>query len=213
MTSRRSAPSVDAARADLFARLALALLGGALLVTSYMTAVLSGQVDPVTDPVSDYAFHGAGGPLFVVAVLLLLLSGLVIRAGMNGARMPRHRAISVLFGLWYAGLLICVVFPGDQLVTDQTLSGHLHRLGGAMLFTCLPLACWILARSLLPDPRWAGVAAWIRRFAVTVLSCATMFGVAQLVPWLPKGLLERVALGAELALLIALALAVRRAAR
>jgi hypothetical protein len=127
--------------------------------------------------------------------------------------MPQRRATSVLFGLWYAGLLLCVVFPGDQLATDQTMSGHLHRFGGAMLFTCLPVASWMLARAPLPDPRWAGLAAWIRRFAVTVLACATMFGVAQLVPWLPKGLLERVALGAELALLVALALAVRRAAR
>lgn len=197
----------------MFARLALALLGGALLVTSYLTAALGGHVDPLTDPVSDYAFHGPGGPLFVVAILLLMLAGLVIRAGMNGAQMPRDRTVSVLFGLWYAGLLLCAVFPGDQLVTDQTLSGHIHRLGGAVLFTCLPVACWILARSLQPEPRWARVAAWVRRFAATVLVSAAMFGVAQLVPWLPKGLLERIALGAELALLVVLALAVRRSAR
>ncbi|WP_037263940.1 DUF998 domain-containing protein [Kibdelosporangium aridum] len=197
----------------MFARLALALLGGALVVTGCMTAALSGQVDPVTDPVSDYVFHGAGGALFVAAVLLLLFAGLLVRAGMNGARMPRDRTVSVLFGLWYAGLLLCVVFPGDRLVTDQTLSGHIHRFGGAVLFTCLPVACWLLARSLRSEPRWASVATWIRRFAVLVLACAAMFGVAQIVPWLPKGLLERVALSAELALLVALALAVRRAAR
>ncbi|ALG14639.1 hypothetical protein AOZ06_08580 [Kibdelosporangium phytohabitans] len=189
------------------------MLGFALLVTGYLTAVLGGQVDPVTDPVSDYAFHSAGGPLFVSAVLLLGLAGLVLRAGMHGARMPRSLATSALFGLWYAGLLLCAVFPGDQLATDQTLSGQLHRLGGAMLFTCLPVAGWLLARALHPDPRWTGFAVWIRRFAAAVLACAAMFGAAQLVPWLPKGLIERVALGAELALLVVLALAVRKAAR
>jgi hypothetical protein len=197
----------------MFARLALALLGGALLVTGYLTAVLGGQVDPVTDPVSDYAFHGAGGPLFIVAILLMLFAGLMVRAGMHGARMPRDRAVTVLFGLWYAGLLISAVFPGDRLEADQTLSGQLHRFGGAVLFTCLPVACWILARSLRPHPRWAGVAAWVRRFAATVLVSAALFGVAQLVPWLPKGLLERVALSAEMALLVVLALAVRRGTR
>ncbi|ONI81699.1 hypothetical protein ALI144C_19565 [Actinosynnema sp. ALI-1.44] len=184
-----------------------------MLVTGYLTTALGGQVNPVTDPVSDYVFHGAGGTLFMVAVVLLIVAGLVLQAGMNGARMPRNRVTGVLFGLWYTGLLLCVVFPGDQLATDQTLSGQLHRVGGAMLFICLPVACWILARGLHPDPRWVGFASWIRRFAATVLACAAMFGVAQLVPWLPKGLLERVALGAELALLVALALAVRRAAR
>jgi hypothetical protein len=197
----------------MFARLALALLGGALLVTGYLTAVLGGQVDPVTDPVSDYVFHGAGGPLFLVAILLLLLAGLMVQAGMHGARMPRNRSVSVLFGLWYAGLLLSAVFPGDQLNAGHTLSGQLHRFGGAVLFTCLPVACWILARSLRPDPRWAGVAAWVRRFAATVLVSAALFGVAQLVPWLPKGLLERVALSAEMALLVVLAMAVRRATR
>jgi hypothetical protein len=205
--------TVQGIRAAMFARLALALLGGALLVICYLTAVLGGQVDPVTDPVSDYVFHGAGGPLFVVAILLLLLAGLMVRAGMHGARMPRDRVVSVLFGLWYAGLVISAVFPGDRLDADQTLSGHLHRLGGAVLFTCLPVACWILARSLRPDPRWAGVAGWIRRFAGVVLVSAALFGVAQLVPWLPKGLLERVALSAEMALLVVLALAVRKATR
>jgi hypothetical protein len=197
----------------MFARLALALLGGALLVISYLTAVLSGQVDPLTDPVSDYVFHGAGGPLFIAAIVLLLLAGLLVRAGMHGARMPSDRVASVLFGLWYAGLLISAVFPGDRLESDQTLTGHLHRFGGAMLFTCLPVACWILARSLRTDPRWVAIAAWIRRFAATVLLSAALFGVAQLVPWLPKGLLERVALCAEMALLVVLALAVRRTTR
>jgi hypothetical protein len=195
------------------ARLVIVLVCGAALVIGYLTVVLWHRVDPVTNPVSDYVFYGPGEPLFVLAVLLLILGGLALTAGMAGVGMPRSRGVRVLFGLWCAGLLLCAVFPGNRIASDPTVSGEIHRFGGAVFFTCLPLAGWRLARSLLRHPQWTFSAGRIRRFAAAAVATTAAFGISQLAPWLPQGLLERFALGAEIALLIVLALTVRRTAR
>jgi hypothetical protein len=200
------------ARAGLLARLAILLICTAQLVICYLTVVLWQQVDPIKKPVSDYVFHGPGGPLFVVAILLVLLGGLALIAGMRSVGMPSARAAHVLFGLWGGGLLLVAGFHGNRSVTDPTLPGEIHRIGGAVFLTCLPLACWTLARRLAADPRWAAKAARIRRLTMAGFATAVAFGLAQVVPSLPQGLLERLALGAELLLLLSLAFDVRRAA-
>jgi hypothetical protein len=198
--------------AGRYARLGIVLVCAASLVVGYLDVVLLHRVDPVADPVSDYVFYGPGEPLFVLAVLLMVLGGLALTAGMTGVGMPRSRSVRVLFGLWAAGMLICAVFPASRLASDPTVSGELHRLGGAVFLTCLPLAGRQLARSLLNHPQWTLSAGWIRRFATATVVTAVAFGLSQVAP-LPQGLLERLALGAEAALLIMLAVTVRRAAR
>ena len=201
------------ARAGMLAWLAIALVCASQLVISYLTVVLWQQVDPITNPVSDYVYHTPGGPLFIVAILLVILGGLALIAGMNGVDMPRARATNVLFGLWGAGLLLVASFHGNSSTNDPTVHGEIHRFGGAVFLTCLPLATWTLARTLAADPRWVATATRIRKLTMAGFVTAVAFGLAQVVPSLPQGLLERLALGAELVLLLSLALAVRRAAR
>jgi hypothetical protein len=199
--------------AERYVRLAIVLVCGAAAVIGYMTVALWRWVDPVIDPVSDYVFHGRGEPLFVLAVLLMIFGGLALTAAMAGVGMPRSRSSKVLLGLWGAGLLICAVFPGNRIASDPTVSGEIHRFGGALFFTCFPLAGWQLARSLRNHPQWRLAATRVRRFTTATVAAAAAFGAAQLAPWLPLGLLERFALGTEFALLIVLAQIVRQAAR
>lgn len=125
-------------RAETFSRLAIASVAAAFAVVGYLTAALGGQVDPIRDPVSDYEFHGAGAPLFVAAVLLLISGGLAVIAAMGHASLPRGRAVRVLFGLWCAGLSLVAVFPADRSASDPTVPGEIHWFGGAVYFTCLP---------------------------------------------------------------------------
>jgi hypothetical protein len=200
-------------RAETFSRLAIASVAAAFGVVGYLTAALGGQVDPIRDPVSDYEFHGAGAPLFVVAVLLLISGGLAVIAAMGHAGLPRGRAVRVLFGLWCAGLSLVAVFPANPSAFDPTVPGEIHWFGGAVYFTCLPTACWLLARSLRGNRRWNRAAPRIRWFAAAGVVTAAAFGVSQFAQSLPAGLLERLALAAELALVVVLALTVRRAPR
>lgn len=57
------------------------------------------------------------------------------------------------------------------------------------------------------------VTARIRHFSAVGLLTACAFGVSELAPALPQGLLERVALGAEVSLLAVLAMAIARVER
>jgi hypothetical protein len=82
-----------------------------------------------------------------------------------------------------------------------------------MFLTCLPVACWQLARSLRSHPQWTHTAVRIRWSAIASGVTSAAFGVSQFAQWLPLGLLERFALGAQLALLVVLASTVRRALR
>jgi len=199
---------VRGAPAGTYARVAIALLCGALLGTLYLTVALRRQVNPISGMVSDYVYHPAGAPLFVLAVLLMLLGGLLLTAAMNNLGILGGQAVRVLFGLWFAGLLIVAVFPADRTRTDITLSGELHRLGAAVVLSCLPLACWKLARALRGNPRWTAFSGRVCHFSALSLLAAVAFGVSHLHPTLPQGLLERVALGADVALLAVLALSI-----
>lgn len=184
---------------------------GALLVVGYLDIALIQLVDPITDPVSDYVFHD--GALFVLAVSQLMVGGIAVAAAMNNVNMPHDRAVKVLFGLWLAGLTLVAIFPGNPSVDVSTLSGEIHRFGGAVFLTCLPLACWQLARSLHRSPLWMVAARRIRWFTAVSLLTAAAFGAAQFVSWLPQGLLERFALAAQVALVVVLALTIRRAVK
>ncbi|TCO60492.1 DUF998 domain-containing protein [Actinocrispum wychmicini] len=199
--------------AATLAKLAVATAVGAFAVVGALTIALGRQVDPLTDPVSDYALHGSGAWLFAVAVGLLVLGGVAIGAAMVRAGLPRAAAPRVWFGLWCTGLTICAVFPGNPSSTETTWAGEVHRFGGALFLTSMPLACLSLARRLGSHPLWTVVAARARWFAYLGGATAGAFGVSQVVPWLPQGLLERGALGVELAFLVVLATTVSRAVR
>jgi hypothetical protein len=205
-------PAVLNARARLFARLAVVLVCGAQLVICCLTVSLP-QVDPIKDPVSDYAFYRAGRPWFAAAIVLVLLGARAITVAMAKAGLPRKALTNIFFGLWASGLLLIAVFQGNRFATDPTVHGEIHRLGGAVFLTCLPLACWTWANTLASEPRWMAAATRVRRLSAAGAVTAAAFGLAQIMPALPQGLLERLALGMELVLLVALALIVRRAAR
>ena len=190
---------------------AIGLAAAAQLVIAVLA--FSPQVDPLRDPVSDYVFHRGGRAAFVFAVLLVLAAGAALAAAVYFANVPLDTRVNVLFGLWIAGLLIVLLFRGNTSATETSVHGEIHRFGGALLFAGLPLACHALARRLRTEPDWTAAAARLRVPAVAGLATAAAFGFAQFVPALPEGLLERIALTAELGILVTAALAVRSAAR
>jgi hypothetical protein len=195
------------------ATLTLVTAAVAQAIIAGLTLGFAGNVSPWRDPVSDYAWHRGGRLLFEVAVVLLLAAAAALAVAAHLAALPRTPLASALFLLWTAGLLVVLVFRSNLSAADPTASGEIHRAGGAVLFASLPLAAWTLSTRLRTDPRWLGAAATLRRGAVAGVVTATAFGLAQVVSWLPAGLLERVALLAEFLIITTTATALRRAAR
>ena len=183
----------------------IASVCSAQFIVVYLTVALRAQVDPITDPVSDDVFQPPGDVLFVVAILLTLVGAALIGLAISSTGTSFDRPTRVLFGLWVGGSVLVVAFQGNRNAQDPTWHGELHRLGGAVFLICLPLACWTLARTLASAPR-------LRRRAMVGLVTTACFGLTQIVPSLPEGLLERVALGVDFSLLLTIALAVRRTA-
>jgi len=184
----------------------------AQVIIAGLTLGFAAKVSPWLDPVSDYAWHRGGRLLFSAAVVLLLAAAATLAAAAHLAALPRSPLASVLFLLWAAGLAVVLFFRSNFSAADTTVSGEIHRAGGAVLFTSLPLAAWVLSTRLRAEPHWLAVALPLRRGAIAGVVTAAAFGAAQLVGWLPIGLLERAALLAEFLIVATVATALRRAA-
>ncbi|MFF1610313.1 DUF998 domain-containing protein [Amycolatopsis sp. NPDC058278] len=195
------------------ATLTLVMAAVAQVIIAGLTLGFAGNVSPWRDPVSDYAWHRGGRFLFAVAVMLLLAAAAALAVAAHLAALPRTPLVSALFLLWTAGLVVVLLFRSNLSATDPTASGEIHRAGGAVLFASLPLAAWTLSRRLRTDTRWLAAASPLRRGAVAGVVTAAAFGSAQIVGWLPAGLLERVALLAEFLIIATTATALRRAVR
>ncbi|MET8847535.1 DUF998 domain-containing protein [Amycolatopsis sp. NPDC004625] len=200
-------------RTALAPTLTLVTATTAQAIITGLTFGLAGHVDPWRDPVSDYAWHRGGRPLFTLALLLLLATAAALAIAARLAALPRGPLVSTFFLLWTAGVAVVLVFRSNVDAAAPTVSGEIHRAGGAVLFASLPLAAWTLSTRLRAEPRWLAVAPVLRRGAIAGVVTAGGFGAAQVVSWLPAGLFERAALLAEFAIVATMAVVLRRAAR
>jgi len=102
--------------------------------------VASGVVDPVSQPLSDYATVPVGY-LFVglacaaIAVAATLLGTALLRAGL-----PRARVIRLLLGTWSAALMVVAAFPTNVPGTPPDLAAAVHRVAATWVLAALPLA-------------------------------------------------------------------------
>ena len=191
----------------------LVLAAAAQAIVAGLSLGYAGNVNPLRDPVSDYAWHRGGRFLFATAVLLLLVAAGVLAVAAHLAAFPRTPLAITLFALWAGGLVVVLLFRSNVSAVDPTVSGQIHRVGGAVLFTSLPLAAWTLSTRLRAEPRWLAAASTLRRGAIAGVVTAAAFGTSQVVGWLPIGLLERLALSAEFVIIATVASALRRAVR
>lgn len=200
-------------RTALAPTLTLVTATAAQAIITGLTFGLAGHVDPWRDPVSDYAWHRGGRPLFTVALVLLLATAAALAIAARLAALPRGPLVSTFFLLWTAGVAVVLVFRSNIDAAAPTVSGEIHRAAGAVLFTSLPLAAWTLSARLRTEPRWLTAAPVLRRCAIAGVLTAGGFGAAQVVSWLPAGLLERAALLAEFAIIATMAVVLGRAGR
>ncbi|WP_233223679.1 DUF998 domain-containing protein [Amycolatopsis sp. CA-128772] len=200
-------------RTALAPTLTLVTAALAQAIITGLTFGFAGNVSPWRDPVSDYAWHRGGRPLFTLALLLLLASAATLAIAAQLAALPRSPLMSTLFLLWTAGITVVLVFRSNVSAAEPTVSGEIHRAGGAVLFASPPLAAWTLSTRLHVESRWVTAAPALRRGAIAGVATAAGFSAAQVITWLPAGLLERAALLAEFFIVTTIAVALRRAAR
>lgn len=139
-------PSTIAAR-TLAATSAVAIVAGTLglLVMQHLPAARA--LDPVTEPLSKYAFTGAGW-LFDGAIVVLALGVAAVLASLLLRRLLVARSMAFLsLAACSIGLLIVVVFPDYTAVGGQpTGIGWAHWLGSVAGFAGAPIAAVFVAR-------------------------------------------------------------------
>ncbi|MFJ9038523.1 DUF998 domain-containing protein [Streptomyces sp. NPDC102406] len=163
------------------------------------------DTDPGLSPfrltVSDFAALDRGGPIEITMGLLGAVS-LGLLAVARARKVPVRGLPSLLLALWGAGLLLAAFVPTDPLTADLSGSAYLHRYASVTAFAALPAAGLLLARRLTgadgagDTARWLRALSWAALTGAAVMAYSACFADRELI-----GLVERLLLGCEVAML------------
>lgn len=195
----------------------LATLAMAVPPIAYLHATGGGVIDPTRDALSEYIAVPFGVGLLGLVLAPLAMAAVPLIRGLS--RLPRTHLVRMLLVTWSVAVTLAAAFPTNLPGAPFDLSAVVHRYSGAWLFVTLPVACWLLARRLRPADGWSGYALALATASVVggSLSAALVlnnlptafFGAS---PAIPPGLLQRVAGGMQVVLLVVTAFAVARTA-
>ncbi|MBB4964678.1 DUF998 domain-containing protein [Saccharothrix violaceirubra] len=189
--------------------LAIAAFVLSLFPVVYLHVVSVGRISPVSDVVSDYIFVDNGTGLLAFTALTLAAGSVALLAHLVANGLPKRGPATVLLGLWSAGLAVAAVFPTDPTGVPTSFSGAVHRYAGAVMFTSLPLAGWLISRRFVRDTA-------VRRISLAAGVTALLFMLSHTSVLFPGhgavllGLFERILFALLYGLLFALAVAMRR---
>ncbi|SDM09304.1 Protein of unknown function [Nonomuraea maritima] len=163
------------------------------------------QLDPMSVTVSEYALSRDGG-VTQVAIAVLAVGSLALLAGLRAAGAPVRGMPERLLLVWSGALAVAAMVPTTPLGHDPDVAAQIHRYASVAAFVSLPAAGALLVPRLGADAVWkpvARVVEWVALaggFGLLAITYVALPGDRVLI-----GLVERLLLGAEVALLAVLA--------
>ncbi|WP_084779459.1 DUF998 domain-containing protein [Planobispora rosea] len=188
----------------------LPLIACAGILLAVVGAVV-GQLDPdpYLDPlnltVSEYAVLDRGGAT-EFSMMALGVGSLALVAGLRMAQAPTGAVAERLMLVWSGALLLIAVVPTTAPGLAMDLGAQVHRYVSITAFTVMPVAGAMMAARFGRDERWRAVARpleWLALaggFGLLAITYVALPGDRVLI-----GLVERVLLGTEVALVGVLA--------
>jgi hypothetical protein len=179
-------------------------------------AAVVGQIDPdpYLDPlnltISEYAVLDRGGAT-EFAMMSLGVASFALVGGLRAVRAPVGAAAERLMLVWSAALLLIAVVPTTAPGLAMDLGAQVHRYVSVVAFAAMPVAGMFMVTRLSEDERWRAVARpveWLSLaggFGLLAITYVALPGDRVLI-----GLVERVLLGAEVALVAVLAVQLLR---
>ena len=150
----------------------LAIVGMVYYLSSVVAAhLLRPDIDPVSEPVSNYAV-GPYGFFVSIAIFSLGVGSLALALGLRLGIAPpgRSRVGLLLLALYGVGQLGVALFSIDA-ESAQTTTGLVHNIAGNISFFCFPPAVILLSMGMGKDRRWRS----LKRLALA-LSLAVLVG-------------------------------------
>ena len=201
---------------DQPARVAVTAAAAAIPPITVLHLEATEGVDPVTWTISDYVIslpHGI--TLFGMTAAALAIGGAALAHGLRPV--AGTRAVRTLLTVWSVAAVIAAVFPTNLRGTEENMSSTIHLVAGGVVFALLPIAGYLLARSLrrVQGRSVAGTVLVATSAVSGLLSTALILnrlpatiGMPGLM--LPPGILQRVAGGLQIVLLAVAAITLLR---
>ncbi|GAA4575909.1 DUF998 domain-containing protein [Planotetraspora kaengkrachanensis] len=187
--------------------------GGILYAVIYVvTAQVAGgsALDPVTMTISEYASLDRGIGI-EAAMAVLGLSSLALTAGMRAAGAPIDGWPRVLLTVWSVSLIAAAFVPTTAAGREPGWATGAHLVLSAAAFVSVPVAATLLAGRLGQDGRWSPAARPVEWLALAGgLGLAAITYVALPGHGVMVGLVERLLLSTEVAVLLVLAVRLLR---
>ncbi|WP_433513558.1 DUF998 domain-containing protein [Nonomuraea sp. CA-143628] len=167
--------------------------------------VLDPGLNPLNVTVSEYAVSDRGG-VTEAAMMVLGLGSIVLLRALKAANAPVRGLPERLLWVWSGALIVAAVIPTSPIGADLTLTAEIHRYVSVAAFVSLPAAAALLVPRLTADEAWQPVARTVEWLALAGgLGVLAVTYVALPGERVMIGLVERLLLGAEVALLAVLA--------
>jgi hypothetical protein len=181
------------------------IIGPALFVAVFL---LEGWLRPGYEPLKMFVSALSLGPRgwiqianFLIFGFLLLVFTRVVAAEIPDGKASRGGLILltiIAFSYFVSGPF--VMDPTGTPLDQATLHGTLHGIAGGIVFSLMPITCFVYLRRFRADPRWRSLAPWtlvlgiISAVGVVLLTIATKFPTMQTAfgDWL--GLIQRTAI-------------------
>lgn len=197
----------------LLAVLALLALARSTVIMVYLGVTYFREVNPISVPLSYYAFVEGGEQLFFSAAVALAVGALAVLVGMarSGVRMAGRP--TVLLAVWALCLVLAAVFPADDAPRIMTFGGWVHQFAGAGILALLSFAGLAAAARLAEKPEWKPVVSTVRTLSIAAAVLAAAYVASRLDDVVPGifgpvdvgGILQRMVLGFHAAVVAALA--------
>lgn len=180
----------------------------AALFMGGLNLVALGRMNPLDTTMSDYVFVPHVGWLFPATMIAMCVAGAGVSIGLWARGLFHGVPLKLTMGLAMLGLLLAAAFRTDLGDESVTMSAQIHRYAAGVVFFCVPIAAFLVARRL---PRRPSL------YASTIVTTAllTLFLTCHLGP-MPaavgelSGLIQRLLFVAELVLLAQLVRVVSR---
>jgi hypothetical protein len=180
----------------------------AALLMAGLTVVGLERMSPLDTTMSDYVFVPGAGWMFPASLLATCVAGVGVGVGLWVRGLLGGVLRKVALGLALVGLVLAAAFRTDLGDASVSLSAQIHRYAAGVVFFCLPITAFLVARRLpRPGSLYAGVAV---TSALLVLFLTCHLGPMPDVLGELSGLVQRLLFVAELGLLAQLVRLVHR---